>query len=242
MRLLRRVVDRAVGVVVRAAVRAYYRQQYYTEMLHPHPALLKDALAETVDYIKSSMSNALVRTDAFAVLTYASKQVALNGLYLEFGVHSGRTINHLAQLNPTRTIHGFDSFEGLPEAWSGWTLDKGAFRTTGAPPVEANVQLVVGWFDDTLPKFLESHDGVVAFAHIDSDLYSSAKTVLTNLAPRIRPGSIIVFNEYFNYPNWKEHEFKAFQEFCGEYEVEYEYMCWAMYEVAVKIISIGAED
>ena len=68
---------------------------------------------------------------------------------------------------------------------------------------ERNVALHVGWFDDTLPAFLDRHDGNVAFVHIDSDLYSSAKTILDNLAPRVGPGTIIVFNEYFNDPNWK---------------------------------------
>ena len=46
---------------------------------------------------------------------------------------------------------------------------------------------------------------------------------------------MLVFNEYFNYPNWKQHEYRAFQEFCAAHDVEYEYLCWAMYEVAVKI-------
>ncbi len=238
MRRVKRVVERAVGVVVSAAVRAYYKQYYYSEKWHPHPAMLKEALAETVEYIKSDMSNASVRPDAFAVLRHASGSVELDGLLLEFGVRSGSTINHLAKMNPKRTLHGFDSFEGLPERWAGWTFDKGAFAGEGIPKVRDNVRLVVGWFDDTLPGFLDSNEGDVALVHIDSDIYSSAKTVLTNLAPRIRPGSIIVFNEYFNYPNWQQHEFKAFQEFCRDYDVEYEYLCWAMYEVALKIVAI----
>ena len=65
--------------------------------------------------------------------------------------------------------------------------------------------------------------------------------MLDNLAPRIQPGSIIVFNEYFNYPNWKEHEYKAFREFCEQHEVDYEYLCWGMYEVAVKILAIRGD-
>ena len=81
----------------------------------------------------------------------------------------------------------------------------------------------------------------VALVHIDSDIYSSAKTVLDNVAPRLRVGSVIVFNEYFNYPNWRQHEFRAFQEFCAAHGVTYRYLCWAMYEVAVRITSIGGE-
>ncbi len=231
-------VDRIVSPIVTAATRSYYGSYYYSNRWHPHYALLQRALDETVDYITTNMSDALIRKDAYAVLTYASNCAHLDGLYLEFGVRSGGTINHIARRNPGRTIHGFDSFDGLPEAWSGYTMDKGAFRGEGIPVVADTVELHVGWFDETLPQFLEVHTADVAFVHIDSDIYSSAKTVLDNLAPRIRPGSIIVFNEYFNYPNWKQHEFKAFREFCSTYRVEYRYLCWALYEVAVEITSI----
>ena len=240
MDTLKRVLDRGVGAVVRSAVRAYYGQYYYSPRIHPHAAMLDEALAETVAYIKANMAAASVRSDAFDVLGFASRQAPPQGLLLEFGVRTGSTVNHLARLKPKRTIHGFDSFEGLPEPWAGWTLDTGAFRGDGVPEVAANVELVVGWFDDTLPPFLETHPDPVALAHIDSDIYSSARTVLTNLAPRIRPGTIIVFNEYFNYPNWQQHEYKAFQEFCSEHDVDYEYLCWGMYEVAVKILSIDS--
>ena len=119
-------------------------------------------------------------------------------------------------------------------------MDKGAFRGEGIPDVPDNVELHVGWFDETLAPFTEAHPEPVALVHIDSDLYSSATTILGGLADRFVPGSIIVFNEYFNYPNWQQHEFKAFQEFCAAHQVEYEYLCWALYEVAVKITSIGS--
>ncbi len=222
-------------------MRSYYSDYYYSNKWHPHYALLQDALDETVAYIKENMSQALIRRDAHAVLSMASRHARVDGLYMEFGVRSGGTINHLARLNPKRTIHGFDSFDGLPEPWTGYTIDAGAFRGEGIPAVEDNVELHVGWFDDTLPGFVDSHDGPLALAHIDSDIYSSCKTVLDNLAPRVVPGTILVFNEYFNYPNWKQHEYRAFQEFCAAEDVGYEYLCWALYEVAVRITSVGGE-
>jgi len=236
----RQLVTRAIVQLVHTVQRAYFREhnRLYAERWHPHNALLEDALAETVDYIKTNMKQAMIRSDAYDVLTYASHQVALDGLYLEFGVRTGKTINHIARLNPAVTIYGFDSFEGLPENWSGWLQDKGTFAGEGIPEVDTNVRLVTGWFEESLPPFLADHEGQLALAHIDSDIYSSARTVLDNLAPRIQPGSIIVFNEYFNYPNWKEHEYKAFREFCEQHEVDYEYLCWGMYEVAVKILAI----
>lgn len=237
---MRRGLDRVVSPLVSAGMRSYYSDYYYSNKWHPHYALLQDALDETVAYIKSDMSQALIRKDAEAVLSMASRHARVDGMYLEFGVRTGTTISQLARLNPQRTINGFDSFDGLPEAWSGYTLGAGAFRGEGIPEVPPNVELHVGWFDDTLPGFVDTHDGPVALAHIDSDIYSSCKTVLDNLAPRIVPGTVLVFNEYFNYPNWKQHEYRAFQEFCAAYGVRYEYLCWALYEVAVTITSVTA--
>ena len=48
---------------------------------------------------------------------------------------------------------------------------------------------------------------------IDCDLYSPASCVLTHLVPRIGPGCVLLFDEFFNYPGWQQHEYKAFLEF-----------------------------
>jgi hypothetical protein len=239
-RLLEHYATRVIASVVSRASTAYHGRWYYANRWHPHNALLQDALDETVHYIKTRMPDAMIRRDAFDVLSYASTHVAVDGLVAEFGVRTGSTINHLARRNRKKVIHGFDSFEGLPEAWTGWTMPAGAFRGEGIPTVEPNVELHVGWFDETLPVFLAAHPDPVALIHIDSDIYSSARTVLQALAPRMQPGSVIVFNEYFNYPNWKQHEYRAFQEFCTDHDVRYRYLCWGMYEVAVEITAVGA--
>lgn len=242
---LKAAAQRVIAGVVSAAGNAHYGRWYYSNRWHPHHALLEDALAETVEYIKSNMSEALILRDEIGVISHGLRQVTVDGLFMEFGVRSGRTINHIAARRPNVTVHGFDSFEGLPEAWAGYTMDKGAFGGEGIPEVESNVRLHVGWFDETLPTFLSEHTGAreqdVAFIHIDSDIYSSAMTILTELAPRFRPGSVIVFNEYFNYPNWKQHEFRAWQEFCDDRDVVYEYLAWGMYEASVVIRSIGSD-
>lgn len=231
-RLLNAIFSRTVPIVLEN----YYG--LYSERWHPHYALRQEALDETVAYIKTHMSQAMIKADEFQVLSYALSHVQIQGLFLEFGVRTGTTLNFISKHKPKEVIVGFDSFEGLPEAWTGWVQDKGTFAGEGLPKVNTNVRLVRGWFDESLPGFLAEQPGHLAFMHIDSDLYSSAKTVLTCLAARIKSGSVIVFNEYFNYPNWKQHEYRAFQEFCEEFSVEYEYLCWGKFEVAVKILSI----
>ncbi|WP_425262729.1 TylF/MycF/NovP-related O-methyltransferase [Paenibacillus thermotolerans] len=50
-------------------------------------------------------------------------------------------------------------------------------------------------FSDTLPEFANHHNEKIAFINIDSDLYSSAKTILTVLNERIVNGTILYFDE-----------------------------------------------
>ena len=160
------------------------------------------------------------------------------GMFLEFGVFQGRSINFISTFIPTKNIYGFDSFEGLPEDWRG-DSPKGTFNLHGGmPDVRGNVKLVKGWFEDTLPKFLKEHTEKCAFIHIDSDIYSSARTVFNLLGERIVPGTVIEFDEYLNRPRWQENEFKAFQEFIHESGRKYRYIGYDKdCQVSVKIIS-----
>ena len=93
------------------------------------------------------------------------------------------------------------------------------------PEVRENVQLIVGLFQETLPGFLAEHPGPIALAHIDCDLYSSTRYVLEHLD--LQPGAILVFDEYHNYPRWREGEYKAFQEFLSEGDREAECIAYA---------------
>jgi len=138
-----------------------------------------------------------------------SHQVLQGGLILEMGVARGRSIRHWASLFPGHDIYGFDGFEGIYEDWNG--MPAGTFAQD-PPRVPANVHLVVGRFDQTLPAWCRTHPGFISLLHIDCDLYQATRDVFDNLRDRIQPGTIIVFDEYWNYPGWQAHEFRAWQE------------------------------
>lgn len=146
-----------------------------------------------------------------------------HGMILEFGVATGRTLNHFARILPFKTIYGFDGFKGLPEDWTS-RMRKGFFARTNLPTVRNNCKLVVGWFNETLPGFVQEHTSPIALLHIDCDLYSSAVTVLNALKNQIVPGTVIIFDEYMNYPGWQLDEFKAWQEHVRAFGVKYEYI------------------
>jgi hypothetical protein len=140
---------------------------------------------------------------------------------LEFGVHTGATLTAIAAACSDRPVYGFDSFDGLPQDWRPG-FPAGTFATS-TPPEVSGVEIVVGLFADTLPGFLCEHPQTVAFAHLDADLYSSTRAVLEQIYPRIRKGTIIVFDEYFNYPGWIDHEHRAWQEFVAETGLRFHY-------------------
>ena len=102
-------------------------------------------------------------------------------------------------------------------------MPKGFFARNALPTVRKNCKLVVGWFNETLPKFVKDHKDLVALLHVDSDLYSSAVTVLNTLNHQLVEGTVIVFDEYMNYPGWQLDEFKAWQEFVSKNNIKYEY-------------------
>ena len=157
------------------------------------------------------------------LLDYAIKQANKTGLFIEFGVGCGYSVNYIAE-RINGIIFGFDSFLGLPGKWNDY-FDVGAFSLQGRPPAcRENVKLVVGLFEETLPKFIKDYSEPLSFLHIDCDLYSSTKTVFKYLGDRINSGVIIVFDEYFNVCYWKHNEFKAFQEFVAERKILYDYL------------------
>jgi hypothetical protein len=169
------------------------------------------------------------------LLRHGVAEACSTGLVLEFGVRRGTSITHIAEA-AGQPVHGFDSFEGLPEGWG--SQPQGSFTTElELPPVPGNAVLHVGWFENTLPAFLDEQPGPVRFVNIDCDIYSSTRTVLSALAGRLRAGSILIFDEFIGNQTWREHEYRAFQECVDETGVRYEYFaaCPFTRQVAVRI-------
>jgi hypothetical protein len=202
------------------------------------------AKADTVDYIEANLKDAMLcsgRKPLIELCMRREKEAGLNGLILEFGVAGGVSTRLVAKGAQPRIVHGFDSFEGLPTDWLGTHEQKGRYTQNGKlPRVPPNVQLHTGWFDQTLPKFLEANPGAVSFVNLDCDVYESTRYVLDQLADRIRAGTVIMFDEYYNYPNWREHEFRAWQEFVMARKIEYKYIGFSTmrYHAAVQVTSI----
>jgi tetratricopeptide (TPR) repeat protein len=129
---------------------------------------------------------------------------------VELGVRHGTSLRWLAEATRDDVV-GFDSFEGLPEAWQGRAA--GAFTTEGElPEVPAHARLVVGRFEDTLPGFAAAHAQPIRLLHVDSDLYASAACSLSHLGPLLPDGAVVAFDEYVGNAGWRDEEHRAFVE------------------------------
>src|ERR1700730_1859622 len=133
--------------------------------------------------------------------------------FSEFGVCEGKGIEFWSKINrdPQSRFIGFDSFEGLPEDWTRH-YPKGALSTGGwVPEIEdERVSFVKGWFQNTLPGFLDGFTPRSRLVvHNDSDLYSSTLFTLVSLHRLLVPPAVIIFDEY----TVATHEFRAFSDY-----------------------------
>lgn len=176
-------------------------------------ALQEQARRQTAEWLTENrlygMLNASTKTD---LLERALAETPPDGLLLEFGVYEGASLRRIASRMAPRTVYGFDSFEGIPDGFG--LTPAGHFRTQHPQSLPENVELVTGWFEDSLPRFLAQHCSKrVAFIHVDCDCYSSTRTVFSALEKRIQPGAIILFDELYNFAGWTQEEFLAWREF-----------------------------
>jgi Methyltransferase domain len=180
---------------------------------YPLSAVLQN-IVESHQIRATELAGATMLTDREAVLRFALSQCrTIEGSVLEFGVYQGATLRLLAgEAGGRRSLVGFDSFKGLPEDW-GTLLPKGHFETElPAFPREYNIRLEVGRIEDTLPQFLAREPGAIALVHIDCDLYPTTRFVLDHVLPHMPAGGVVVFDEYYGYPTFSEHEYRAWRE------------------------------
>ena len=150
--------------------------------------------------------------------------------YFEFGVMSCKTFGRVIEWTPNQDarFYGFDTFEGLPEPWVRQLgngpvrlcRSAGELKAAHTPAVyDARATLFKGLFQETLPEALQAafptgrHAHRPLFVNIDSDIYSAALYVLTNMHELLRSGDYVYFDEFFDAMN----EFSAFNDYVRAY-------------------------
>jgi O-methyltransferase len=142
--------------------------------------------------------------------------------YFEFGVFEGKSMALWSALNshPASRFFGFDSFEGLPETWNR-KRSVGSYSAHGKVPAsdDARVEFISGWFQKSLPFFLASHEPKnPILMNNDSDLYSSTLYALTAMNGLLLPGTIVIFDEFYD----PLHEYRALCDYSAAYMRKFE--------------------
>jgi O-methyltransferase len=135
---------------------------------------------------------------------FAREALRRPGQVGEFGVYRGGSAYVLSKLcaaaAPDRTLHLFDTFEGLPDQDPSRDLHRrGDFQDTSLQAVQAflvgcdNVTYHPGLFSQTLPQVT---DLSFCFTHIDADLYPSILECCEFIYPRTSPGGVMLIDDY----------------------------------------------
>lgn len=190
----------------------------------------RDPLEEYIpaDYLQSPFLPRVYRQSVGRLFYFRHMFERINNIpgdIVECGVSTGYGILYFALLceltTTKRRIWGFDSFSGFPASTGADRKVDSSFQTQqhdyASPPeivlkvlsdgrisaefVTKFIRLVRGYFD----KALQQYDGEIALLHLDCDLYESYMTCLNTLYPKVRPGGIIMFDEYedSNFPGAK---------------------------------------
>lgn len=131
---------------------------------------------------------------------------ALPGAMAECGCYEGASAWFIANECPDRSLHLFDSFEGLSEPGSEDNTGSNDVREwrkgdlcTREEKARANlsaynhVTIHRGWIPDC---FDEVADEWFAFVHIDVDLYQPTFDSLAFFYPRMNKGGVILLDDY----------------------------------------------
>ena len=222
----------------------FFNSRLKIKVQPPSPAdLYLEAVAKnSYETFKVYFKDSYVFSDDNSIRSFAIneavKKFDKESLFLEFGVFKGDSINlfakRLKKINAE--IFGFDSFKGLKDEWMTEEFNPpGTFDLKGKKPrVEKNVKLIDGWVEETAKEFFSKNSKRIAFIHFDLDTYSSTSFVLKLIKNGFQPGTIILFDEFYGFPNWEKYEYKAFKEEIDENK--FKFIAFGSRQACIKIV------
>ena len=132
----------------------------------------------------------------------------------ESGGRSSEATEEIKRIWSEMRFFAFDSFQGLPKIdgldalgsdfeEGGWSSNEENFRinlTKSRFPMEKLV-VVPGWFEESCTEKIKQENSLkrAAIIHIDCDLYSSTKTVLGFVESLLVDGTVIIFDDWYNF-------------------------------------------
>ncbi|MGH6846138.1 MAG: TylF/MycF/NovP-related O-methyltransferase [Methylocella sp.] len=194
-------VDRMINLGLRSLGVSY--RVYSSDAID---GLVKRILGRPVYPFRSGlMTNIEQRINMFHLVSQVLSY-DVEGDFVELGCNEGQSSVLIQELitnfNKTKTLHLYDSFEGLPALSN---CDGSSYREGGLETTEDVVrrnfnkyklklpEIHKGWFKDTLPYDLPE---AICFAYLDGDLYDSTLIGLKYVYPKMTKGAICLIDDY----------------------------------------------
>lgn len=144
--------------------------------------------------------------EAFHVYSFARSCNQMDGDFVEVGCYEGGSARLLCEVLGNRSLHLFDTFEGLPKSTekdrSVYSKSEKKNKKQYACSLESvqtylkdykNVSYYKGIFPDSAAPV---ENMKFSFVHMDVDLYESTKACLEFFYPRMIPGGIMLSHDY----------------------------------------------
>ena len=218
----------------------------YNNLYNPIDAFNYEQVRSSYNYFKKYFKQSLLIENALDIRKYSIKKSLENlgsenfnkEYFLEFGVHTGSTLNIFADIvhKYNRKVVGFDSFLGQNDDWPGYNEKKSNFKfDVKNLKLRNNASIIVGQVEDTLLPFLKNKNPKIVFVHLDLDHYPSTAFVLKSIKNYLVPGSILLFNMIHNYSGWELGTIKALEDNFQQNEYKFIFFS-SKTQAAIKII------
>ena len=171
---------------------------------------------QDVDAIRSKRTLLLNHVEATQIISILHATAKIQGDLAEVGVAYGASARIIADHSSNRTLHLFDTFDGLPvpDACDSQKFAHGDFKSdvdsVRAFLSDANVQIHKGYFPSETGSAVA--DRTFSFVHLDVDLYRSTIESLKFFYPRMSPGAVLISHDY----GTAEGVNRAFEEFFAD--------------------------
>lgn len=198
---------------------------------------------QSADLIEANLKGSVLFSNRVRIQEYAARLSANHaGDFLEMGVYKGTSISRFSGLykryGVKKRLIGIDTFKGLDDAWSNVDhLD--AFDLKGNPPKlgDPQITLLAGSVIDVLPGWLKENEVELSLIHFDMDLYEPTKFALELLKHKLKPGSLVLFDNLHSYPGWQYGEYRALTEVFSDHE--FVYRAFGPYQCLVQLSHVN---
>ena len=204
--------DRTVEAV-KEGVRSFFAKKQI--LMIRYTGADRDAALSRVNRVKAERKSLLSHGDICQIISAVQATRQVPGDLVEFGVAYGASARIIAEYGGGRTLHLFDTFEGLPEPGPNDSVRfcKGSYGCSLESVQNYLAGLPVAYYKGFFPQTAASlGEAVFSFVHLDVDLYQSTLEGLKFFYPRLSRGGIILSHDYKSSAGVD----KAFEEFFAD--------------------------